>query len=504
MKDDPGEFFMADTAPEPPQEEAPLPEPQSASSNGNRHSRNPYATVPDLTLDAGLPANLDAEKTILGAILLDNAAHAEAAEHIKPDDFSLDSHRRIFLRMSELIDTGRTVDIVTLSHELSRYKEVEAVGGVAYLASLTEGLPRRPVIEDYIRIVKDKSIARKLMGISSMVIARAADQSEDALGTLEFLERELVAVRESSRELFRSRNPEPFFIGARTFISTAPDQVDWTIEGIIQKEGNGLILGDSGSSKSVLIFDLALHMVAGVAWFQHKIPQRVKVGLVAREDAPGLSQSRLKKMLRGASESVRDFIGLIDLEEWLYVNTRSQRESWTLQSNPDLVDIIESIKERKIQFVFFDVFRDLWEGNENDNQETAKVLAAAKRIQREGNCQVCIVHHLSKSDKGTIFDRARGGGINGWKEWGLGISVENPDEEPRNQIRKISFHTKADVASVPIFYRLVGGQDELSLEQLDHGPSQPQQWSGKSKKKKDDTQSKMPYKDNDEEYSAPF
>jgi replicative DNA helicase len=123
------------------------------------------ATVPDLTLEAGLPANLDAEKTILGAILLDNAAHAEAAEALKADDFSLDSHRRIFLRMSELIDTGRTVDIVTLANELARYKEVESVGGVAYLASLTEGLPRRPVIEDYVRIVKDKSMLRRLMGI---------------------------------------------------------------------------------------------------------------------------------------------------------------------------------------------------------------------------------------------------------------------------------------------------------------------------------------------------
>ena len=58
------------------------------------------ATIPDLTLEAGLPANLDAEKTILGAILLDNAAHSEAAEKLTADDFSLDSHRRIFLRMS--------------------------------------------------------------------------------------------------------------------------------------------------------------------------------------------------------------------------------------------------------------------------------------------------------------------------------------------------------------------------------------------------------------------
>jgi replicative DNA helicase len=154
------------------------------------------AAIPDLTLDAGLPANIDAEKTILGAILLDNASHAEAAEVLEPDDFSLDSHRRIYLRMSELIDAQRAVDIVTLSNELSRYKEVEAVGGVAYLASLTEGLPRRPVIDEYIRIVKDKSLLRKLMLICSAAIARAADQSDSAIGVLDETEGKLLEVSE--------------------------------------------------------------------------------------------------------------------------------------------------------------------------------------------------------------------------------------------------------------------------------------------------------------------
>lgn len=92
------------------------------------------ATIPNLTLDTGLPANLDAEKTILGAILLDNTAHSEAAEKLEPEDFSLDSHQRIYLRMSELMNSQRAVDIVTLSEELARNKEIEAVGGVAYLA----------------------------------------------------------------------------------------------------------------------------------------------------------------------------------------------------------------------------------------------------------------------------------------------------------------------------------------------------------------------------------
>ena len=157
------------------------------------------ATIPNLTgFDAGLPANIDAEKTILGAILLDNAAHSEAAEKLEADDFSLESHRRIYLRMSELVNEQRPVDIVTLAHELARYKEIEAVGGVAYLASLTEGLPRRPVIEEYIKIVKDKSLLRRLMAICSASIARAADQSETALEVIGAAEASLLEVSEKS------------------------------------------------------------------------------------------------------------------------------------------------------------------------------------------------------------------------------------------------------------------------------------------------------------------
>ena len=154
------------------------------------------ATLSDLSLDAGLPANIDAEKTILGAILLDNAAHSEAAEKLEAEDFSLDSHQRIFLRMSELMNSQRAVDIVTLANELSRYKEIESVGGVAYLASLTEGLPLRPVIEEYIRIVKDKSLLRRLMKICSAAIARAADQSETALEVLGAAETQLLEASE--------------------------------------------------------------------------------------------------------------------------------------------------------------------------------------------------------------------------------------------------------------------------------------------------------------------
>ena len=148
--------------------------------------------------DRPLPSNIDAERTILGAILLDeNAYFDDCLDNIQADDFSLDSHRRIYLRMSEIMEglvQEYHVDIVTLAHELARNKEIEAIGGVAYLASLTEGLPRRPVIEEYVRIIKDKSRLRKLMLVCSSTIARAADQSEDSIRVQERLQNDLMEI----------------------------------------------------------------------------------------------------------------------------------------------------------------------------------------------------------------------------------------------------------------------------------------------------------------------
>jgi len=131
-------------------------------------------------LERGMPASIDAERSILGSILLDNFLYNQAAETLKADDFALDSHRRIYSRMMELSEHSKPIDIVTLAEELARRKEVEAVGGVAYISSLTDGLPRRPNIEHYVKIVRDKSMLRALIHTASTAIARANEQAETA------------------------------------------------------------------------------------------------------------------------------------------------------------------------------------------------------------------------------------------------------------------------------------------------------------------------------------
>jgi replicative DNA helicase len=127
-----------------------------------------------------LPASVEAERSILGAILLDNLSYNQAAEHLRPEDFSLDSHRRIYARMIDLAESSRPIDIITLVEELGRNKELQAIGDMAYVSSLLDGVPDRPSIEHYVKIVRDKALLRGLIHVANAAIARAADQSDAA------------------------------------------------------------------------------------------------------------------------------------------------------------------------------------------------------------------------------------------------------------------------------------------------------------------------------------
>jgi len=125
-----------------------------------------------------LPTNVEAERSILGAIMLDNLAFNQAAEHLQPDDFSLDSHRRIYSRMVDLAESSRPIDIITLVEELDRHKELQSVGDAGYVSSLLDGVPDRPSIEHYVKIVRDKALLRGLIHTANTAIARAAEQSD--------------------------------------------------------------------------------------------------------------------------------------------------------------------------------------------------------------------------------------------------------------------------------------------------------------------------------------
>ncbi len=156
------------------------------------------ATLAQLEDIQGLPSSLHAEVAILGAMLLDALAINDATGRLKTEDFSLDSHRRVYQVMLDLMQLGHAVDLITVREALSRKKELEAIGGPPYLAYLAEGIPRNLNIESYVRIVKDKSLLRQLMSIFNDGMGRASDQSDEAINVLSDIEARLGEVADQA------------------------------------------------------------------------------------------------------------------------------------------------------------------------------------------------------------------------------------------------------------------------------------------------------------------
>lgn len=172
---DASNYMLSDSVPEPP----------------------PSEHVPIL-VDRELPANAQAERTLLGAVLLDPQCFNEIAEKIEPQDFSLDSNRRIFQRMSDLMEAQVAVDVVTLIAELDRCKELEAIGGRAYVFSLTEDLPRRLQVANYINLVKEKSQLRQMISLFNVALDRAQGQADRPLEILEDAESQLLEIAQEA------------------------------------------------------------------------------------------------------------------------------------------------------------------------------------------------------------------------------------------------------------------------------------------------------------------
>ena len=131
-------------------------------------------------------------------MILDGLAISDATARLRAEDFLLDSHQRIYRAILSLLAVGHAVDYITVLDQLTKTRELDAVGGQAYLAYVTEGIPRHPKVEDYVRIIKDKSLLRQLMSIFNDGMVLASDQNEDATNVLNGIESRLAEVADSA------------------------------------------------------------------------------------------------------------------------------------------------------------------------------------------------------------------------------------------------------------------------------------------------------------------
>ncbi|MEE9180793.1 MAG: replicative DNA helicase [Vicinamibacteria bacterium] len=152
----------------------------------------------EVALEKALPHSLEAERTVLGAILIDNESFHHASEVLRQDDFYRQAHQRIYARMEALSVRGQGIDLVTLKEELSRAGELESSGGVAYLTSLVDGVPRATNVPYYSRIVKEKSVLRSLISSANRIIQSCFDEPEDTSTVLDQAERSIFEIAEGA------------------------------------------------------------------------------------------------------------------------------------------------------------------------------------------------------------------------------------------------------------------------------------------------------------------
>jgi replicative DNA helicase len=155
-----------------------------------------HGSTGDFTLDKALPSSIEAERLILGVVLLDNVAINQAVENLKPDDFFIGSNRRIYQKMIALYERGQAIDPVTLQEELRRAGELEQVGGPAYIAALFDGVPRFSNIESYVELVKGKSMLRRLITSANQIMAMAFDDEDAPEEILDKAESLILAIGE--------------------------------------------------------------------------------------------------------------------------------------------------------------------------------------------------------------------------------------------------------------------------------------------------------------------
>ena len=143
----------------------------------------------DLTIDKLPPQNIEAEQSVLGAIIFDNEALPKAIEILEPDDFYKESHRRLYNAMLELFDKNEPIDIITLTDYLRRGNELEVIGGISYLSSLANSVPTSANIQYHSKIVREKALLRSLIKASTHITSRVYEDSLDADEMVDYAEK---------------------------------------------------------------------------------------------------------------------------------------------------------------------------------------------------------------------------------------------------------------------------------------------------------------------------
>lgn len=322
------------------------------------------------------PHDKTAEKSVLGAILIDSAAMNLVAEFLKPPHFYLPENQFIFSAMMTLFEKQSPIDLVTLQDELKQHGTLKKIGGTEYLSELINTVPTSAYVEHYGNIVKNHYTKRKLISVSSRAVESAFDEGSDIKTLIDHTESEIFSLSQESLHqdfielkevLAESFERLDEFIKKGKHVrglATGYTDVDNKIAGM--QASNLLVLAARpGMGKTTLALNIGLNIA---------IKEKVSVGFFSLE----MSKEELVDRL---------LVGQADIDAWRLKTGRLSDEDYK-----SLTEAMGVLSEAPIYI------------DDTPGISILEMRTKARKLKVERNLGFLIVDYLQLADSGKRFD----------------------------------------------------------------------------------------------------
>ncbi|MDF3001259.1 MAG: dnaB [Bacillota bacterium] len=355
------------------------------------------------------PHNDDAEKSVLGSILLDKEALFEVLEILRPEDFYSEMHKEIYSGVIELYRKNQPVDILTVSEELKKRKSLEMVGGRAYIALLSTLVPSTSNAAEYAKIIAEKAILRRLIGTASDIVDKSYQEKMGPSEVLDFAERGIfeIAQQRQSKDFAPIKDVLWSNIARLDELSKLDGNITGLTTGFIDLDAR-----TSGLQKSDLIM-LAARPAMGKTAFALNIAQQAAIkgkGTVLifslEMSRDQLGQRMLSMESRIEMQKLKT--GSLERKDWdqihMALDTLSKANIF-IDDSPGITAMEIKNKcrrlkaEKGLDLVVIDYLQLMsYEGkSENRQQEISSLSRFLKLLAREMDCPVIVLSQLSRA-----------------------------------------------------------------------------------------------------------
>ena len=364
-------------------------------------------------LEKPLPSSDESERVILGAILLDNAVIAQAVEHLKAEDFYSPLNRRVFAAMIALFEKQKQIDPILIGEELKKEGSLESIGGITTITNLTFGLPHFSNVEEYIKVVRDKSVVRNLIRTCNAITGEALAEEDDAEVILDNAERAIFAIAEArTTQSFSRIEPIARRVLARveeyakgegtgiTGLTTGFKELDEMTSGL-QRTDLIIVAGRPSMGKTALCLTLAqnaaLHAKAVVAVFSLEMSkEQLVTRMLASEARINAHRFRTGHLMTNEWERLAGSIATLS-EAKIFIDDSPGISALEIRAKCRRL----AAENKQLDLIVID-YLQLMGGNstrrnENRQQEVSQISRELKGIAKELDVPVVALSQLSRA-----------------------------------------------------------------------------------------------------------